>query len=186
MESTIAAYDASFRQATDDATTHVEGLSHAQFNWKPSPDVWSVAECLVHLNTSNAPYVESIQQALEGSRRTGAPPYRYGPVARLFIAATEPEADRPSKTFPSMRPTPGTDHQAPAVLDTFRAINERFLEVLALADREALDLARIRIGSPFLPILRLPVGAFVEALAGHEHRHLNQARRVTAHPGFPT
>lgn len=185
MESTIAAYEDAYRDATTEVTERTERLSHEQFNWKPSPDSWSVAECLVHLNRLNGPYVAIMQHALEQSRRNGAEPFRYGPVARYFIASVGPEVNRKTRTFSQMEPTKGTDHQAAEVLDAFRSINDGFLHVLAHAGRERLDLGRIRIRSPFLPILWLPVGAFLEALAGHEHRHLDQARRVTEHPGFP-
>src|SRR5262249_46828789 len=33
----------------DDAKSIVSGLSDAQFNWKPAPGQWSVAQCLKHL-----------------------------------------------------------------------------------------------------------------------------------------
>jgi len=33
----------------DDAKSIVAGVSDAQFNWKPSPGRWSVAQCLKHL-----------------------------------------------------------------------------------------------------------------------------------------
>ena len=60
------------------------------------------------------------------------------------------------------------------------------VELLEQIERaEGLDVSRMRMPSPFLKLMRLPLGAFLEALAGHELRHLKQARRVTADPGFP-
>jgi hypothetical protein len=80
---------------------------------------------------------------------------------------------------------PGEAAAPDRVLADFRALTDGFLAVLARAEREGLDLSKVRIASPFLRLLRLPVGAFLEALAGHAQRHLDQARWVTAHPGFP-
>ncbi|HLT45842.1 MAG TPA: DinB family protein [Rubricoccaceae bacterium] len=184
MESTPAAYADAFRRAYDEAAALAGGLTAEQFNWKPAPDVWSVAECLVHLNRANAPYPEAMERALEGAPK-GTPPFRYGPVARWFIASVGPRPKRKVKTIPKMAPAPATDYAADRVLADFRALTDDFLRIIARAEREGLDLARVRIGSPFVPLLRLPVGAFLEALAGHEQRHLDQARRVTERPEFP-
>ena len=47
------------------------------------------------------------------------------------------------------------------------------------------DLAAVRVASPFLRLMKLPVGALVEALSLHALRHTDQAERVAAAPGFP-
>jgi hypothetical protein len=185
MDATLAAYADAYRRAYGEAAALAEALTPAPFNWKPAPDVWSVAECLVHLNTMNAPYVTAIEEALAEGGPQGAPPFRYGWLARRFIASTGPQPKRKMKTFGRMKPTPSSDYAPDRVLADFKALTDGFLALLARAEAERLDLSRIRIRSPFLPILRLPVGAFLEALAGHEQRHLDQARRVKEAPGFP-
>lgn len=185
MDSTPAAYAEAFRRTYDEAAALAGGLSTEQFNWRPSPEAWSVAECLVHLNTMNAPYLTAMEEALAGGGPEGAPPFRYGWLARRFIAANGPQPTRKVKTFTRMKPAPSSDYAADRVLADFKALTDGFLALLARAEAERLDLARIRISSPFLSILRFPVGAFLEALAGHEQRHLGQARRVAEHPAFP-
>jgi hypothetical protein len=42
----------------------------------------------------------------------------------------------------------------------------------------APELARVRVPSPALELLRLPVGIWLHALPQHTLRHLAQARRV--------
>jgi hypothetical protein len=189
MESTPAAYADAYRRAYDEAAALATSLTPVQFNWKPAPDVWSVAECLVHLNTTNAPYLAAMEQAVEAASAKGgprgAPPFRYGRAARRFIAATGPQPGRKMKSPAGMRPAPSSSYAPDRVLADFKALNDGFLALLARAERERLDLSRIRVASPFFPLLRLPVGADLEALTGHEQRHLAQARRVTEHPAFP-
>lgn len=185
MESTPAAYAEAYRAARREAEALASGLTPAQFNWKPAAESWSVAECLVHLNRTNAAYGPPMERALARQVPRGAPPYRYGPVARWFIATVGPRPRRPVKTFSRLDPVTSMDYRPDRVLADFGATTDAFLGVLARAEREGLDLSRPRIGSPVFPLLRLPVGAFLEALAGHDARHLDQARRVTEHPAFP-
>src|SRR5262245_8019435 len=48
----------------------LKGLTGAQLNWKPSPEAWSVGQCLEHLCLANEVYAEPMAKALDG-RRTG-------------------------------------------------------------------------------------------------------------------
>ena len=43
------------------------GLSKKQLNWKPSPDVWSVGQCLDHLVVTNKQEIPAIKAGLAGS-----------------------------------------------------------------------------------------------------------------------
>ena len=185
MESTPAGYAEAYRRASDEAAALALPLTPGQFNWKSTPAVWSAAECLVHLNKTNAPYPAAMARTLARGSPRGMPPFHYGALARWFIASTGPQPKRKVKALPAMRPAPATDYAPDRVLADFRALNDDFLAVLARAERERIDLSKIKMASPFFGLLRLPVGAFLEALAGHEARHLAQARRVTGHPGFP-
>ena len=36
----------------EDAIYLARGLSEPQFNWRPSPEKWSIGECLEHLNVT--------------------------------------------------------------------------------------------------------------------------------------
>lgn len=185
MESTPAAYAASYRAAYTEAAALATPLSPSQFNWKPAPDVWSVAECLVHLNTANAKYLPTLERAVASGGPQGEPPFRYGGVARWFIASTGPQGRRKLPAPAGIRPTPATHYDADRVLADFRALMTGLDEAISRAAQARLDLARVRIASPILPLLRLPAGAFFESIAGHAQRHLTQARRVTERPDFP-
>lgn len=185
MESTPATYADAFHRASDEAAALVAPLTPEAFNWKPSPEEWSVAECLAHLNKGNTPYLPALERALSDGGPRGEPPFHYGPLARWFIAGTGPQPKRKAKAIRAMRPAPRTDYESGRVLAEFRALNDGFLAVLSRAERERLDLGRIKMSSPFIKLIRLPAGAFLETLAGHEQRHLDQARRVTQRPGFP-
>ena len=48
----------------------------------------------------------------------------------------------------------------------------------AVRRAEGLDLARVKVTSPIMPLLRQPLGTWLLFLAAHERRHLWQAWSV--------
>lgn len=71
-------------------------------------------------------------------------------------------------------------------MDGRRAVSLRHLRELvreihgygALRSADGLDLARIKVTSPVTRLLRLSLGQWLAGLAGHQRRHLWQARQV--------
>jgi len=163
----------------------LDGLSNEAFNAKPSEDSWSAGECVVHLNTIAKGYLPAMDAAVDdpGAPR-GEGPFRYGWVSRMFIRSLRP-GSRPLPTAPAMKPPAAeglrSDIDRARAVDRFDADIDRYLALIDAA--EGLDLARIRIPSPFLPLMRLPVGAFLEALGQHSLRHVLQAERAVAATG---
>ena len=159
----------------------LDGLDDDAFNAKPAPDAWSAAECIVHLNKIAKGYLPLMEAAAAKSEPTGAPPFRYGIVSKFFIDSVRP-GSRPIPTGAPMRP-PAADGLRSAidrarVVDRFDADTDRYLAVIDAA--EGLDLSCIKIRSPFLRVLRLPLGAFLEAMGLHSVRHVAQAERAVA------
>ena len=163
-----------------------DGLSEDAFNWKPDAKAWSVGECIVHLNTMAKGYLPVLEAAVDRDAPRGEGPFHYGFVARRFIAAVTP-GSRPIPTAGAMRP-PAVSGTRSAIdkgwaLASFDGYTDRL--VAAVERSDGLDLGAVRAASPFLRVLRLPVGAFFEALGHHALRHVAQAGRVTERPGFP-
>ncbi len=182
------AYAEAYRRAQSDLHRLTDPLSDAQFNWKPSEKAWSVGECVVHLNKVAEGYVPALEKAVAaGDAPRAAPPFRYGWASRFFIRAVRPEA-RGFSTVPAMKP-PEPGAAGRSQIDKARALagldawTARYVGVVEASD--GLDLARVKMRSPFLWLLRLPVGAFIEALGQHALRHTQQAERVTLRDGFP-
>ncbi len=179
---------AEFRAAQADAEALVAGLSRAAANWKPDARVWAAAEVLQHLVQTGEAYLPALRAALAGGTPAGGVPEggvpeRYGPVARWWIRSIGPEGG-PLPTLRRLNPRAAgaawspaaSDLDPAAVVASLRRVTDGFLGVLDAA--EGLDVGRITMSSPLFGLLRLPVGAFLEANAGHTRRHLAQARRV--------
>jgi hypothetical protein len=125
-------------------------LTIEQFNWQPTPEQWSVAQCLVHLNISAALYAAAMRAVSPDNPRRHRTPAR-------FVA-------------------PATTSRVRDVLDAFEAAGARWERLLY--DANGLDLARVKVRSPAISLLTLPLGALFDIQAAHERRHLRQAERV--------
>jgi hypothetical protein len=162
----------------------IDPLDSLQFNWRPGPDRWSVGQCLDHLNQTNGKLLPVLEQAIaEGRARkqTAAGPFRYGPFARWFRDSMKPDFKKPLKSPRIYRPEVSRLDIA-RVADEFDRSLEALAEIIVRAD--GLDLAGIKAASPVSRLLRIPLGIWFESVVVHDDRHLQQARRVTAEPGF--
>lgn len=183
----LAEYRRGFAANRREAEETCAGLSIGQCNWRPEPTRWSIAECLVHLNVSADVYTRHIGIAIQHGRARGltAPgPFRYGPLARWLLRGLEPPVLHRSRTPRRFSPPAGVHHDIEDVLRRFREAGQRWDECLERAN--GLDLVRVKVRSPVVPLVRFPLGAQLAGQAAHERRHLWQARQVKAAPGFPS
>lgn len=185
MTPQLQTYADQFRLAQSEAHRIADGLTDEQFNWKPSEKEWSVGECLMHLNMIAKAYVPRFREATASGVPAGEGPYTYGLVTRLFTNAVRP-GGRAMPTASAMNPSTGA---ARSDLDKARALTsmDRYTEeYVAVCDAmDGLDYSAIKVRSPFLALLKLPLGGFVDAMGLHALRHVQQAERVTQRSGFP-
>lgn len=185
-ESQRAEYEAVFAESKRRAREISGPLSDAQFNWKPPPDRWSVAECIEHLNIVARRYVPAMTAAIGARTKRAEGPYGYGWLSNKFIAAVRP-GSRPVRTAKSMKPAGASGGFSSLdkanTLAEFEKLTDAYIRIVRAS--EGVDLAATKMRSPFLWLLRLPVGAFMEAMGVHASRHLNQAERVVTLEGFP-
>ena len=171
------------------AESLVAGLTRAQFNWRPEPGRWSIAQCLAHLSIINGGDLEALRTAIamgKERKQTGEGPFTYGFFSRKFVASMEPPAERKSKTPKYYEPPPEAD--LGETLAEYRRISGEIRKLVQSA--AGLDLARVKTTLPALPalfraIIKMPLGARFELIAAHDRRHLWQADQVRKHAEFP-
>ena len=166
-----------FERIRAEAKELTEGLSEAQFNWRPAPDQWSIEECLEHLRIVGQWEIQAIEKAVDDARARGLTatgPFSYGPIERFIIGMTQPPVRQKLPAPQRFRPLHG--QPLTAVLPTFLHVQSQFIQQI---DRSAgLDLARVKVQTPISRFLRLSLGAMFAQAAAHERRHMDQARRV--------
>jgi hypothetical protein len=173
-----------FNRIKTDAQKLLDGLSAAQFNWRPQPGVWSVAECFDHLNISGKLYLPMMDAQISAGRenkRFASEPFHYGWFNNWFVRSLEPPVKTKFKAPKAF--IPKSDKAPDATLSEFNEVQDEYLQ--RLVDANGLDLRRIRIQSPATRLIRLSLGRAFAMVTAHERRHLWQARQVIAHPNFP-
>lgn len=179
-------HSSAFEAIAIDAESLLAGLTDAQFNWRPAPGRWSIAECLSHLDASVNLYLPEIDRAIQRGRsrgllRTGGA-YRYGRLEWGWARSLEPPPKRRLPAPRSMAPTSSAislERGARTFAASCMAMHER------LQRADGLDLRRVKVRVPMFKLLRLSLGVVFELHGAHSRRHLWQARQVRAEPAFP-
>jgi len=175
--SELEGYRRQFQSIVDQAKEITEGLNEARFNWRPSADRWSIEECFAHLITAGSKEATALEEAIQRGRErrvTEDGAFAPGPVERFILGMTEPPVRTPMTAPLRFRPLHG--QPLTAVMPTFFHLQSR---LMLLAESAAgLDLKRVKVRTPILPLIRLSLGATFAQIAAHERRHLEQAWRV--------
>ena len=177
-------YRQQFERLSGEADALVAPLTEDQFNWSPAPGAWSIAECIDHLNVTARLYLPRLDEAIaQGIRRGlyGEGPFTHDVIGRLFLLSMEPPARIRVKAPQSFRP--GERRARSEIMAAFRAYQVQFVDRLRQAN--GLDLRRAKVLSPASAWIRMSLNSGFALMAAHERRHLWQAQRVIAAPGFP-
>jgi hypothetical protein len=166
-----------FEELTNQVDALVSPLTDAEFSWRPSPDQWSVGECIDHLNAIARVYLPVLDDGIADAIRRSlyAPgPFRYNWIGRLHVILSRPDSWIRARAQRSFQPVPSRSRQE--VMAAFRAYQVQYVDRLRQAN--GLDLARARVASPVWGWLPMPLGSAFALLIAHERRHLAQAHRV--------
>lgn len=183
----LAALQGEFDAIAEDAAALLTPLSDTQFFWSPSADVWSIAECLEHLNATARNYLPMLDSAIATAKQWGvygAGPFRYGWVSRMILKQTEPPPRRRMKAPSAFQPAQRASQRKRSEIEAgFRGYQVQFVDRLRQAND--VDLLKAKVQSPVSKWIRLPLGVGFSLMTAHERRHLWQARQLTQNHQFP-
>jgi hypothetical protein len=183
LGSGLAACREEYHRAAREAALLLGDVDEDLFNARPAEGKWSAAECLSHLVVSGEAFLPFFDAAIRRGREReifGHEPFRYGRLGEWFVRQVGGDGTPPLMRLPSpglYAPSPRR-HTVDAALREFRDLQEALSDRLQLSS--GLDLARIRVRSPVTPLIRLGLGQWFRLIAGHQRRHLGQARRALA------
>jgi uncharacterized damage-inducible protein DinB len=161
------------RQAVLDATA---GLSDAQWNFKPAPDRWSIAEVVEHIAAA-----EDYLMGMVTSQVMKAPARPAGDDVKAIddmVVTKVPDRSRKAQAPEPLKPTNrfGSPQASLKHFTDARAQTEVFLKTHD-------DLRDHAIDSPMGK--KLDGYEWVLFVAGHSERHTKQINEVKADPNFP-
>ncbi|MGE0812544.1 MAG: DinB family protein [Vicinamibacterales bacterium] len=159
-------------------------LDARRLNWRPSEAQWSVAQCLEHLLHANRLMRDAADAALAPGRTQTLwerMPVVPGLFGRLLITSQAPGGARKFKTTPQATPAASAIDG-----DVVRRLVDHHRQLAAwVAGADEPRAARTVMTSPFAGFVIYTVLDGWRLMVSHDHRHVEQARRVMALPAFP-
>ncbi len=152
-------------------TGEVSPLSHAQLNFRPSPDRWTVAEVVQHLVISEPNYWKLLQDGLKQPPKKLAEQATDADVLWYGIDRTQHE-----KTSPNQNPKDQQIDSAEA-LKKFLAMHAQLLEMARTTKEDLRGHA--------VPDWGVDAYQCLLEISTHEQRHILQIREIKASAGFP-
>jgi hypothetical protein len=183
MNSDIESFHYQLLSITQDAPGIANGLSDAQFNWRPAPSRWSVGDCFAHLNESARTFVPAIDRAIERARAQGLTsqgPFVFSAVERIVLRLTEPPPRLRTRAPKALRPPNDPNRSAARVMHEFKEWQAALDDRIQRAD--GLDLKRARERSPAVPLFKWSLGT-LQMEPGDDARHHAGARAATSLAG---
>jgi hypothetical protein len=166
-------YLASTKQGVLDATA---GLSEAQWNFKPAPDRWSVAEVTEHIAAA-----EDYLRGMVTDQVMKAPPRPAGDDVKAIdemVLAKVPDRTNKVQAPEPLKPT-NRFGSPQASLKHFEETRQQTVDFLNQHD----DLRAHAVDSPFGK--KLDGYEWIMFIAAHSDRHTKQINEVKADPNFP-
>ena len=150
-------------------------FSLEDLNRKPSPDSWSVLECLEHLNRYGDFYLPEIEKRLQNNKTTPDPEFKSGLLGNYFAEMMLPgEKMKKIKTFKAMNPAGSKLDKK--VLTRFIEQQKKILELLDRARKVSLNKTKTSIS--ISKLIKLKLGDTFRVVIYHNERHVEQAVRV--------
>jgi hypothetical protein len=154
------------------------GLSEAQWNFKPAPDRWSVAECSEHIGvTEGLIFNRIVDQALQGP----AEPQKRQQVKIQDEAIIPMAIDRSAKFQAPESIQPTRRWTTPD--DITKNVLANRAATLAFVNTTQLDLRDHFMDHPVFKTL--DTYQWMLLISGHMRRHTEQILEVKADPKFP-
>lgn len=168
----------------EEAEAGSANLSRNQFNWHPGAGIWSVAQCLDHLNVAHGKFLRSIRRALNDARpRVHPQQIRSTLFGKFYRWLLEPPVRQrlpaPKPFLPEIE-----EKELQPVLAEFRKTHRELSgEIKRMAE---MEIDHVTLSSPISKYLRLNLYDAFRAIAAHGRRHLWQLKRIRSAAGFPT
>lgn len=153
----------------------IDGLSEAQWKWKPAPDRWSVAEAAEHITKSE----DLLRGAAEGTMKAPASPEVLAKTKGKdeMILKVIPDRTQKFKAPEPLVPS-GSFGSEKATIEAFKAARAKTLAI-------AGGTSDLRSFAGNLPIGEVDAYQAILFLSAHTERHTKQIEEVKATTGFP-
>ena len=158
-----------------------DGLDDETYNRRPAKDSWSAAECIEHLSATAREMLPSLDGGIRQARERGwlaHGPFQYSRLGDWFVGFAVADELPPKKRAkaPKLYQPPQRRYELAQAVQGFQSLQDDLIQRLQLAS--GVDLARAKVKSPAMSLVKLSLGQWFRLLEGHQRRHLWQAREA--------
>lgn len=159
-----------------DVLTATKGLSEAQWNFKPAPDRWSVAEVAEHIAAAEDFLRDRVEtQVMKANARDGNEDVK---AIDEFVLQGVPDRSHKVQAPEPLRPT----NRFGSPKSSLQHFKQSRAETIAFL-KNTKDLRQHAADSPLGK--KLDAYEWVLFIAAHSERHTKQINEVKADPNFP-
>lgn len=169
---------AAVHSVRDVVTQRLRPLTEDQLNRRPSPDTWSVGQCLEHLTIVGGHHLPVVTRKLKLAIEQGSRPADtvksgfFG--GRLVQSMRQPVSQKALKT--PQRYAPSGSRLPRTVTEVFSRQLDELVSLMEQA--RTVNANRIRIPNPLIPLLQLRLTDEFAFLVTHIERHMAQIEHV--------
>jgi hypothetical protein len=177
----LEGYRTGFRWAKGEIQNLTGSIDSTLYNARPAEKAWSAAECVEHLSATAREMIPALDAGVARARERAwlaHGPFEYGRFEKWFARQAGGSELPPKRRLkaPKLYSPPHRTYDMEEAVGEFMALQDRYIETLQLAS--GIDLARTKVPSPAMSLLKLSVGQWLAAMEGHQRRHLWQAREA--------
>lgn len=168
------------------AVSEWQMIRHSQFGFKASPEQWSAAQCLEHLNSYGNFYLPEMERAIQKAKERGYTPtihFKPGWLGNYFTKLMKPGEDGlvAKKMSSPKNHYPSSNADSHKTIATFIEQQEKLLQLLESA--KEVDLNKATCAISISKLVKLKLGDTFQFYIAHQHRHILQAERQIADVG---
>lgn len=166
------------QQSREQLLQSVDGLSAAQWTWKPSPERWSVGEVAEHIVLAEQMLFAKVEEALANPPNPDweAQTAKKTEFLERVMPTRQGKAVAPDDIVPSGKMTQAEFH---------RKFEEVRARTLKFARETEAPLKQQTAEHPFPIFNTLNAYQWLIYIPWHNQRHVKQIEEVKATPGFP-
>ena len=150
----------------------IKGLTSSQLNFKPSNDIWSIAECVEHIAITEATIFGMVNMALT-NEATDVETLPDEQVLGIIESR-----DQKVKTRPEAEPTEKFG-KSDGSLEEFERLRKSNIEYVRATEDD------LRAGYVELPFGWIDAYQVILFMSGHTNRHVAQIEEIKAHSEYP-
>jgi len=155
----------------------IHKLEHYQLAHKPAPQVWSIYECIEHLNLYGDHYLKEMELAIEKKKFNSDDIYFKGSLmGNYFVKIIRPVDDGIKKMKTANTMDPNMKNLSKSTISRFIEQQLRLLDILDKC--QGTDLKKIKIKTTLSKYLSLNLGDTLRFVVFHNERHLVQAAEL--------